>query len=96
MRSDWEDRTLDLDLHEDLLSTSDLSVLLLKFENTQNRQRYIYLAVPQEMYNEFMRKRTKGGFNYSEYGEILAAGDGEPPQRLRLAMARLYNVIVPN
>jgi len=92
--SDWENRLLMQPLLPDGLDIDDFNVVLVKFKNTHGQQRYIYLAVPIEIYARFLEERkTRPAFNYSEYGEILATGDGEPSVKLKMTMERFYNVI---
>lgn len=95
MTREWSQRVVDD--HDPLqdaddLDAQDIQVLLIEYQNMQNEKRYIYLAVPEDLHDPFMRARAEGGFSYAEYGEILAMGDGQPTQELRLKMERLYQI----
>lgn len=92
---DWVERMLGIENYRLGIDIPDTVVVLFYFENINGENKFLYLATPLELYDEVIQKNRSGvGFNFSEYGEILASGDGEPNSRLKMEMARLYNVIV--
>jgi hypothetical protein len=69
-------------------------VVLLQGKNAYGDPIYSYLQLTLRRFRE-LREAAKGGrdFSPSEYGSVLAAGQGSPSAELRSEMAVTYNLI---
>lgn len=69
-------------------------VILLQGKNVFGDQIYTYLRLSLKSLQQLRDKMRKNdNFMPAEYGEVLAAGKGEPSQELRSEMAVIYNMI---
>ncbi len=69
-------------------------VILIQGKNTYQEQIYTYLQLPLWKLHE-LKNCMNGGesFHPQDFGEILSAGLGNPPEELRQQMAITYNLI---
>ncbi len=69
-------------------------VVLLQGKNAYGDPIYSYLQLTLRDFRK-LREDAKGGkdFSPSEYGQVLAAGQGQPSAELRSEMAVTYNLI---
>lgn len=69
-------------------------VILLQGKNVFNDQIYTYIRLSLRSLQQLRDKMKKNdNFMPAEYGEILAAGKGDPSPELRSEMAVTYNMI---
>ena len=65
----------------------------MKGENQQGASIYCYVALSMRSFFYLACAIRDGkGFSVTDFGEVLAAGLGEPPDDLREEMARTHNL----
>ena len=78
---------------EELLAREDI-IMLMQGKNAFNERIYCYLRLSinnlRNMKEAILRKEQ---FMPSDYGEVLAAGNGYPPPELRAEMAVTYGMM---
>lgn len=78
----------------DETSKNDELVILLQGKNSFSDDIYSYLKLTMEkMYDLRIAMLEGKNFMPSDFGTVLAAGRGEPPQELRSEMAVRYKMI---
>lgn len=81
-----------VELSEQLLNED--AVILLQGLNTFNDRVYTYIKLTIRNYLKLKEALKEGRvFFPSEFGTVLAAGKGEPPQELRSEMAVTYKLV---
>jgi tetratricopeptide (TPR) repeat protein len=69
-------------------------VFLLQGKNVRGMQVYCYLLIPYRRIRDLEAAMDgKGGFNLTDFGEVLAAGTGDPPQEVRDEIDRKYPTV---
>lgn len=73
--------------HQQKILAKDLfSICLVKGTTPDGQVGYTYVAVPMDKVEAFAIAQAKGNFTPAEFGSILAAGYGEPPEDVRQRM----------
>lgn len=88
----YSNNSTPIELTEDILN--EKVVLLLQGNNSFGDQIYSYVQMTIRSFEEMKKFLISGQkFMPSDYGTVLAAGRGEPPQELRSEMAVRYKLI---
>lgn len=73
---------------------SQFVVLLLYGKNTFGDKIYSYIKINLPNLPSLKTAIKSGkGFNPSDFGEVIAAGKGEPPNEVRAEIAAMYQVL---
>ena len=98
---DHYERLLDLDkaalspLEKEALGNEEIVVLLGGFNNFGDRI-YNYITMKSGDYDELrMRIRLGGRLDVRDFGEVIAAGKGEPTEEVRQAIEEKYQMAAP-
>lgn len=69
-------------------------VILVNGRNVHNDIIYCYLKIPLKYYPVIREKLENGDeFNLRDFGEVVAAGTGDPSDEIKEEMAREYDMI---
>lgn len=76
------------------LLKDEFSVVLLQGKNTFGDMIYCYVKVNIPNLEKLQRTLQAGTtFNPSDFGEVVAAGKGSPPDEVRAEIARMYPML---
>lgn len=76
------------------LLKDEFAVILLQGKNTFGDMIYCYVKVILPNLEKLQNTlRTGGTFNPSDFGEVIAAGKGKPPESVRNEIARAYPML---
>jgi len=86
------DKLTEPHIDENLLD--ELAVILIQGTNLFGDEIYSYVQMTLRNMREFSKKmRARESFKPSDFGTVLQAGRGEPPQDVRSEMAATYKMI---
>jgi tetratricopeptide (TPR) repeat protein len=102
-QSNWSNRNFGRFVSPDLVKDCFLDVkvvLLLQGENLLGTPMYSYTEITGRNLKEMFAKMQAGeNFRPADFGEVLASGEGEPPEEIRMRMTQEFNMLpipIPN
>jgi len=75
---------------EQIVAEKTVCVLLVRGESPDGKKIYAYLAIRADKLEAFMEAQKQGTFYPEDYGIVIEAGEGEPPDAVKQKMTKEY------